>query len=132
MVAALSDSLWLLLGARFVTAIAVGAFWAVGAAIATGAAGPRARARAMGVMVGGLTLANVIGVPLGTAFGEALGWRGPFWILAGLAVVAMPVIARQVPDGGERSQPSMRTEAAALRQLRVWVVFLATALFEAG
>ena len=96
-VAALSSSFWLLLGARFVTAIAVGAFWAVGAAIATRVAGPRARARAMGVMVGGLTLANVIGVPLGTAFGEALGWRGPFWILAGLALVAMPVIGRRVP-----------------------------------
>jgi predicted MFS family arabinose efflux permease len=115
-----------------VTAIAVGAFWAVGAAVATGAAGPLARARAMGVMVGGLTLANVIGVPLGTAFGEALGWRGPFWILAGLAVVAMPVIARQVPAGGGRAHLSARAEIAALRQVRVWVVFLATALFEAG
>jgi predicted MFS family arabinose efflux permease len=59
-------------------------------------------------MVGGLTLANVIGVPLGSAFGQALGWRGPFWIPAGLAVVAMPVIARQVRDGGERAQLSVR------------------------
>jgi DHA1 family inner membrane transport protein len=131
-VAALSSSFWLLLGARFVTAIAVGAFWAVGAAIATGAAGPRARARAMGVMVGGLTLANVIGVPLGTAFGDALGWRGPFWILAGLALVAMPVIARRVPAGGERAGQSVRAEIAALRQVRLWVVLLAIALFEAG
>jgi predicted MFS family arabinose efflux permease len=131
-VSALSPSFWLLLGARFVTAIAVGAFWAVGAAVATGAASPLVRARAMGVMVGGLTLANVIGVPLGTAFGEALGWRGPFWILAGLAVVAMPVIARQVPAGGERAHRSVRGEIATLRQVRVWVVFLATALFEAG
>ena len=131
-VAALSSSFWLLLGARFVTPIAVGAFWAVGAAIATGAAGPRARARAMGVLVGGLTLANVIGVPLGTAFGEALGWRGPFWILAGLALVAMPVIARRVPAGGGRAGQSVRAEIGTLRQVRVWVVLLAIALFEAG
>jgi len=130
--AALSSSFSLLLGARFVTALAVGAFWAVGAPVATEAAGPRARARAMGVMIGGLTLANVIGVPLGTAFGEALGWRGPFWILAGLAVVALPVTARQVPADGERGQLSVRAEIAALRQVRVWVVFLATALFQAG
>jgi predicted MFS family arabinose efflux permease len=131
-VAALSPSFLLLLGARFVTALAVGAFWAVGSAVATSAAGPLARARAMGVMVGGLTLANVIGVPLGTAVGESLGWRGPFWILAGLAVVAMPVILRQVPPGGERAQLSVRGESAELRQARVWVVYLATALFEAG
>jgi predicted MFS family arabinose efflux permease len=130
--AALSSSFWFLLGARFVTALAVGAFWAVGAAVATGAAGPQARARAMGVMVGGLTLANVIGVPLGTAVGEVLGWRGPFWILAGLAVAAIPVIMRQVPAGGERAHLSVRAEFTALRQVRVWVVYLATALFEAG
>jgi predicted MFS family arabinose efflux permease len=131
-VAALSSSFWLLLGARFVTALAVGAFWAVGAAVATGAAGPRARARAMGVLVGGLTVANVIGVPLGTALGEALGWRGPFWVLAGLAVVAVPVIARHVPAGGQRARLSVRAEFGALRQVRVWVVFLAFALFEGG
>jgi predicted MFS family arabinose efflux permease len=130
--AALSSSFWFLFGARFVTALAVGAFWAVGAAVATGAAGPQARARAMGVMVGGLTLANVIGVPLGTAAGEGLGWRGPFWILAGLAVVAMPLIARQVRPGSEQGQLSVRAEFAALRQVRIWVVFLATALFEAA
>ena len=131
-VAALSSSFWLLLGARFLTAIAVGAFWAVGAAVATGAAGPPARARAMGVLVGGLTLANVIGVPLGAAVGEALGWRSPFWILAGLAVVAVPVIARQVPADGERAHLSVRAELGALRQVRVWVVFLTAALFEGG
>ncbi|MGH3158614.1 MAG: MFS transporter, partial [Streptosporangiaceae bacterium] len=117
-VAALSSSFWLLLGARFVTALAVGAFWAVGAAVATSAAGPLARARAMGVMVGGLTLANVIGVPLGTAVGEALGWRGPFWILAGLAVVAMPLIVRQVPAGGQRARLSVRDELAELARPR--------------
>lgn len=130
--AALSSSFWFLVGARFVTALAVGAFWAVGAAVSTGAAGPRVRARAMGVMVGGLTLANVIGVPLGTAAGEALGWRGPFWILTGLAVVAMPVIARQVRPGSERGDLSVRAEFAEMRQVRVWVLYLATALFEAG
>jgi predicted MFS family arabinose efflux permease len=86
----------------------------------------------MGALVGGLTLANVIGVPLGTAVGEALGWRGPFWILAGLAVAAIPVIARQVPTGGERAYLSVRAEIAALHQVRVWMVFLAFALFEGG
>jgi MFS transporter, DHA1 family, inner membrane transport protein len=130
--AALSSSFWLLLGVRFVTAFAVGAFWAVGVAVATGAAGPQVRARAMGVLLGGLTLSNVIGVPLGAAAGEALGWRGPFWILAGLAVMAMPVIARRVPTGGERARLSVRAEFTALRQVRVWVVYLATALFQAG
>ena len=130
--AALSSSFWFLFGARFVTALAVGAFWAVGSAVATEAAGPWARARAMGVMVGGLTLANVIGVPLGTAAGQGLGWRGPFWILAGLAVVVMPVIARQVRPGSQQGQQSVRAGLAELRQVRVWVVYLATALFEAA
>jgi predicted MFS family arabinose efflux permease len=104
----------------------------VASAVATEAAGPQARARAMGAMVGGLTLANVIGVPLGTFVGDGLGWRGPFWILAGLAVAAMPLIARRVRPAGEQGGLSIGTELAEMRQGRVWVVFLATALFEAA
>jgi DHA1 family inner membrane transport protein len=132
LVAAISTSFWLLVATRFVTAIAVGAFWAVGAAIASIAAGPESRARAMGVMIGGLTLANVIGVPLGTAAGQALGWRGPFWVLSGLAVAAMPLISRHVSSGGERSDLSVRTEIGALRNYRLLVVLLAAALSQAG
>ncbi|CAM5337822.1 sugar efflux transporter [Streptomyces alboniger] len=62
-VAALSSSFTVVLAARVVTALATGAFRVVGFVIVTAAAGPARATRAAGVMMGGLTLANVVGVP---------------------------------------------------------------------
>ncbi|WIM92607.1 MFS transporter [Actinoplanes oblitus] len=64
-VAALTDSFPVLLAARFVTAVATGAFWAVGSVVAAQAAGPAASSRALGIVLGGGMLANVLGVPVG-------------------------------------------------------------------
>jgi DHA1 family inner membrane transport protein len=87
-VAALSSSFTVVLAARVVTAPATGAFWAVGFVIATAAAGPVRATRAVGIMMGGLTLANVVGVLIGSFVGQYTGWRGPFWALAVLAALA--------------------------------------------
>ncbi|MYS74149.1 MFS transporter, partial [Streptomyces sp. SID5926] len=95
-VGALRSGLGLSLAGRFAAALGNGTFWAVGAVIATTAAGPAASTRAMSVMVGGTTLANVIGVPLSTAAGQLSGWQTPFWALAALAVAAAAVIVRRV------------------------------------
>jgi DHA1 family inner membrane transport protein len=89
-VGALSPNLTLALVGRFAAALGNGTFWAVGAVVATAAAGPAASTRAMGVMVGGITLANIVGVPLGTAAGQLGGWQAPFWVLAALAAAAAP------------------------------------------
>ncbi|MGY1822138.1 MFS transporter [Geodermatophilus sp. SYSU D00079] len=116
-VVALGSSLPLLLGARFVTAWATGAFWSVASVVATRAAGPAASARALGLVGAGGMLANVVGVPLGAFAGQLSGWRGPLWALAALAVVAVPLIARHVPREDRAGEPavSLRSELAALR-----------------
>lgn len=77
-IVAVSSSFALVLAARVLTAFATGAFWAIASVVAAAAAGPAARTRALGVVGGGLTLANVIGVPLGSWIGQAAGWRAPF------------------------------------------------------
>ena len=129
---ALSSDLGLALVGRFAAALGNGTFWAVGAVVATAAAGPAASTRAMGVMVGGITLANIVGVPLGTATGQLSGWQAPFWMLAVLAVAAAVVVARQLPADTTRADTSLRAEAAALRHPRLWLVYLAIALVQAG
>src|SRR3954467_9871354 len=96
-VAALSGSFALLLAARVLTAVVTGAFWSVASVVATQAAGPVARLRALGVMGSGVALATVLGVPLGSVAGEHLGWRGAFWAIAALAGVAAVVIGRFAP-----------------------------------
>ncbi|MFI1360590.1 MFS transporter [Streptomyces sp. NPDC020898] len=131
-VAALSSSFAVVLAARLVTALATGAFWCVGAVVATTAAGPASTSRALGLLLGGMTLANVAGVPLGSWLGQVSDWRGPFWVLAALSAGAAAVIGRFIPDEERRERRSVRAEFAVLRQGRLWLVLSATALLLGG
>ncbi|MFP5020795.1 MFS transporter [Pseudonocardia phyllosphaerae] len=137
-VAALGESFSLVVASRVVTALATGAFWAVGAVVATRVAGPAASARALAVMSAGLSLAVVAGVPLGTFAGQLTGWRGPFWILAALALVVIVAVLRVLPatppttSTTARPEPSVRSELGALRPWRVWAVLATMVLAQAG
>ncbi|MFF9090968.1 MFS transporter [Streptomyces sp. NPDC014991] len=131
-VAALSSSFAVVLAARVVTALATGAFWAVGFVIATAAAGPARATRAVGVMMGGLTLANVIGVPIGSLVGQHTGWRGPFWALALLAGLAAVFVGRFIPRTEQRAEVSVRAEVRALRQGRLWLALASAVLIMGG
>ncbi|AKZ53651.1 putative chloramphenicol resistance protein,transporter [Streptomyces ambofaciens ATCC 23877] len=131
-VAALSTSFTVVLTARVVTALATGAFWAVGFVIATTAAGPAHATRAVGVMMGGLTLANVVGVPIGSFVGQYTGWRGPFWALAVLAALAAAFVGRFIPRTGLRAEVSVRAEVRALGQGRLWLALGAAVLIMGG
>src|SRR3954447_23739431 len=115
-IVALSSSFALLLAARFLTALATGAFWAVANVVAARSAGRAASSRALGVVGSGAMLANVVGVPLGAFAGQLVGWRGPFWALAALSVASVALISRHVAhDGPEHQVVSIRTEVSALR-----------------
>lgn len=133
-VAALSDSFTVVTASRVITALATGTFWAIGAVVATAVAGPGASARALAVMSGGLSLAVVAGVPLGTFASLFTGWRGPFWTLAVLSLIIAVAVLRMAPANlGERSvRVSMREEVSALRPWRLWVVLAVTVLAQAG
>lgn len=132
-VAASTDSFAVLLVTRVLAAVATGTFWAIGAVVAADAAGPEAGARAMGIMVGGVTLATVLGVPLGTAAGQALGWRGPFWVLSVLAMLCAALMWRVLPAGGRADGAAdLRAELGRLRNGRLWTVYAATALVQAS
>jgi DHA1 family inner membrane transport protein len=131
-VAALSSSFTAVLAARVVTALATGAFWAVGFVIVTSAAGPARATRAVGVMMGGLTLANVVGVPVGSFAGQYTGWRGPFWALAVLAALAAVFVGRFIPSTEQRAGISVRAEVRALRQGRLWLALAAAVLIMGG
>ncbi|MEU5660383.1 MFS transporter [Streptomyces sp. NPDC047737] len=130
--AALSGSFTVVLAARVITALATGAFWAVGMVIANAAAGPAAATRATGLMIGGLTLANVIGVPAGSFVGQYIGWRGPVWALAVLSALAAFFIGRFIPAQGRRAAVSLRAELSALRQGRLWLALSSAMLIMGG
>ena len=132
-VVAVGSSFPLLLAARFMTAFATGAFWAVASVAATRAAGPGASSRALGLVGAGGMLANVVGVPLGAFAGQLSGWRGPFWALAALSLAAVPLIARHVAREDDDQQPvSLQSELSAMRSGRLWLVLAACATTTGG
>ncbi|MFI6376906.1 MFS transporter [Streptomyces sp. NPDC050546] len=132
-IVALGSDFTLVLAARFLTAIATGAFWAVANVAAARAAGPAASSRALGLVGAGAMLANVVGVPVGAFAGQLMGWRGPFWALAALSAASIALIARTVPhDGGDQQAVSIRSELTALRSGRLWLVLAACATTTGG
>lgn len=131
-IAASSSDFVMVLIARVITALAAGAYWAVAAVVATSAAGPSNSSRALGVMMSGVGLATVAGVPLGAFAGQVLGWRGTFWALACLAILAVPFIGKLTPREGARSTPLIRTQLRALATGRMGILMVATVLATGG
>jgi DHA1 family chloramphenicol resistance protein-like MFS transporter len=122
-----------LLVARVVTAVATGAFWAAGGVVAVTLGGPGRQARALAIMVGGLTVANVLGVPLGTVIGEHGGWRGTFVAVAVAAAIGLVGVVAWVPRMESGAvKPALGTELRVFRQLRIWVALVTTALTSAA
>jgi predicted MFS family arabinose efflux permease len=125
-IAGLSSSFALVLVARVVTAVATGAFWSVAASVATTAAGPRRASRALGIVMTGVGLATVAGVPLGSFAGQLIGWRGAFWALAILAAAAAVIIGRLTPPDPAAEPAPLRTELAAVTTKRLLLLVIAT------
>jgi len=129
---ALAPGYAFLMVARIVTALCHGAFFGIGAVEAASLVPPNRRASAIALMFTGLTLANVLGVPLGTALGQAAGWRVTFWAVAGLGVAAFIGLLLLLPrDKPHAKKPAMVAELAALRP-NVWLALLITVVSSAS
>ena len=122
----------LLMISRIVAALAQGALFGIGSLLAIDLAGPEAKGRALAVMFGGLTVANVAGAPFGTLIGEHWGWRASFWAVTALAVAALALIARLVPRQPRPHYAGIGRELASFRNSRLWLALCVTALSQAG
>ncbi|WP_164254581.1 Cmx/CmrA family chloramphenicol efflux MFS transporter [Streptomyces sp. S4.7] len=118
---------------RVVSAFACAGFWAVGAAVAIAMVPQTSRARAMAVMIGGLSIANVLGVPAGAFLGTHLGWRSAFWAVGAASAVALVGVATLIPriPLPER-KPELRRELLIYRDRQVWLAIAITALAAGG
>jgi DHA1 family inner membrane transport protein len=95
---ALAPTYSLLMVARVMTALCHGAFFGIGSIVASNLVPKSERNQAIALMFSGLTLANVLGVPAGTALGQALGWRFAFWALVPVGLIAAVGLLRLVPS----------------------------------
>ncbi|MER6581504.1 Cmx/CmrA family chloramphenicol efflux MFS transporter [Nonomuraea sp. NPDC001023] len=130
---ALTTDFAVLLVTRVLGALANAGFLAVGLATAAGMAAPDAKGRATSVLLGGITLACVAGVPAGAVLGQAFGWRSAFWAVALVSLPAVLAVVRSVPAGGQESaRPRARQELRALREPRLLVALALGALVNAA
>jgi MFS transporter, DHA1 family, inner membrane transport protein len=129
---AVAPSYGFLMAARIITALCHGAFFGIGSVEAASLVPENRRASAVALMFTGLTLANVLGVPMGTALGQWAGWRVTFWAVSGLGLAAFMGLALLLPKHeAENAAPNMLRERGALRG-PVWLALLITVLFSAS
>ena len=108
-----------LMAARIGTALCHGAFFGIGAVVAANLVPQKQRARAIALMFAGLTLANVLGVPLGTALGQSMGWRATFWAVTGIGCIAALAIVLWVPANIPAPQSNLLREVRVLGKTQV-------------
>jgi DHA1 family inner membrane transport protein len=129
---ALADNYALLMTGRAVAALCHGAFFGIGSAVAANLVAPDKRASAIAMMFTGLTVANVLGVPMGTALGQHFGWRSTFWAVTALGVVGTLAIVALVPRQPLDESGGLSRELAVFRKLQVWLALAMTTLGFAG
>ncbi|MEU6037448.1 MFS transporter [Actinomadura sp. NPDC047616] len=117
---------------RVIASLAHGAFFGIGSVVAADLVAPEKRASAISLMFMGLTVANIVGVPLGTYIGQAAGWRVTFAIVAALGVVGLLGVAGLVPETGRPKGDGVRSEFAAFRNVQVWLAMAMTVLGYGG
>ncbi|MCU1537669.1 MAG: transporter [Humibacillus sp.] len=121
---AFADTYPAVMGARFLAGLPHGAFFGIGSVVAASLVSHRRRTAAVATLLGGLGVANVLGVPFATLLGQRWSWHLPYvavGLVGALTVVAIAVfLPRQAPSGDE----SMRAEMKALRRPQVWLALL--------
>lgn len=130
--AAAAPTYSVLMLARVITAVAHGAFFGIGAVVAANLVSPERKARAIAIMFGGLTIATIAGVPLGTVIGQQLGWRATFWAVAILGLVSLVGVSLLVPHQPRGEHHSIRYELSAFTNPKIWLALATTMLSQAG
>ncbi|MFB7941354.1 MFS transporter [Streptomyces sp. NPDC056049] len=125
---ALAPSFGMMLTGRVVASLAHGSFFGIGSVVAAGLVAPDRKAGAIATMFTGLTVANIVGVPLGTFIGQAVGWRTTFAVVAALGVVGLLGIARLVPAMPAPEGARLGRELTAFRNPQVLLAMAMTVL----
>lgn len=123
---ALAPDFATMLMVRVVTAVAHGAYFGIAMVVAISLVAPEFRGRAVAVILAGLTVSNVVGVPAGAAIGGLWGWRATFWVMTAIGLVALAGIWALIPQTGAGSQSPGRLghEVRVLGRQQVWTSLL--------
>ncbi|MYS08206.1 MFS transporter, partial [Streptomyces sp. SID6041] len=125
---AVAPSFGVMVTGRVIASLAHGSFFGIGSVVAAGLVAPDKKAGAIATMFTGLTVANIVGVPLGTFIGQAVGWRTTFAVVAALGVLGLLGIARLVPAMPRPEGTHLRRELTAFRNPQVLLAMAMTVL----
>ncbi|MDT3330607.1 MFS transporter [Microbacterium sp. KSW-18] len=110
----------LVAASRLLAGLPHGAYFGIGALVAADVMGPGNRAKGIAFVLTGLTVANVVGVPLGTFLGQNLGWRWAFVMVVVIFAAATVAIALTVPHRAGEPSRTLRAELKVFRIPQVW------------
>tara|TARA_R110002051_G_scaffold74908_2_gene136514 strand:- start:17746 stop:18948 length:1203 start_codon:yes stop_codon:yes gene_type:complete len=129
---AFAESYSSLLIFRFLSGLPHGAFFGIGAVVAGKLAAPGKSAQAIATMFAGLTIANVIGVPLGTYFGHHFNWNVAFLIVGVVGIMAMLGVYFWMPVQPKSSNEGFKKDLLVFKRVELWVIILLTTIGTGG
>ena len=111
---------------RVAIAVAHGVYFGVAMVVAVGLVREDQRGMAVALILAGLTVSGIVGVPVGTAIGNVWGWRATFWAMFILGIVAILAMAALLPRGtGASAVPAgLRNEVRVLGRQQVWTCLI--------
>ena len=125
---ALAPNYGTLMVARFLDGLPHGGYFGVASLVAASMVAPERRGRAIALVLMGLPVANVVGVPAATWLGQTLGWRASYWVVAALSALTIALVLAFVPDCPGNPEATGRRELLALRMPQVWFAIVAGAV----
>jgi DHA1 family arabinose polymer transporter-like MFS transporter len=129
---ALAPAYHFLVLARFIAGLPHGAYFGVGALAAGRLADPGKEASAVAAMVSGITIANLIGVPLGTFVSQTLSWRASYGIVCLWALAVLAALFRWIPYLAPLPDTGFKGQFRFLKKPAPWLLIAATALGNGG
>lgn len=129
---AIAPGYTMLMIARLLAGLPHGAFFGIGAVVASKLAEPGKQARAVSVMFAGLTVANIIGVPIGTYIGHHFSWRISFSLIAGAGLVAAGAIALWLPSLKANPEQSFQSSMHIFKKPDLWIIIGISAIGTGG
>ncbi len=119
---AVAPTFGLVLVARFIAALPHGAYFGAAGILAASIMGPGRQARGFAIVLGGLTVSNVLGVPLITRLGQTAGWRASYLVIGAVFALTLVAVVATVPKVPAQVNSSARRELGAFRAPQVWLV----------
>lgn len=130
--AALAPNYWMLMSARFISGLPHGAYFGVGSIVAEKLADKGKGSEAVSIMIAGMTIANLLGVPLGTALSSMLSWRVTFLLVGCWGMIVLYYIWRWIPQVENMPDTGFRGQFRFLRSPAPWLLIIATMLGNGG